>query len=170
MLKPAVFLDRDGVINKEKGYVYEISQFDWVDGAKEAIRYLNENNYHVFVVTNQSGIARGLYSAEDVNYLHKFINKELIKQDAYIDEFFISPYHPDFALKYKHLSHLRKPETGMLEAAEQKWRIKKDSSFMIGDKDIDIECAKNFGIKGHLFKGGNLLDFIKSYVDIKIKY
>lgn len=161
MLKPAAFFDRDGVINKDKGYVNKISEFEWVDGSKEAIKYLNENNYHVFVVTNQSGIARGLYSEEEVNYLHKFINNELNKKNAHIDEFFISPYHPDNTLEYKHLSHLRKPEIGMLEAAEKKWKIKKDNSFMIGDKDIDIECAENFGIRGHLFKDGNLLDFIK---------
>ena len=166
MLKPAAFFDRDGVINKDKDYVYKISEFEWIDGSKEAIKYLNEHNYHVFIVTNQSGIARGLYTEEEVKYLHKFINKELNKQNAHIDEFFISPYHPDNELEYRHLSHLRKPEIGMLEAAESKWRIKKNSSFMIGDKDIDIKCAKNFGIRGHLFKGGNLLDFIKSSENI----
>ena len=161
MLKPAAFLDRDGVINKEKDYVFRIQDFEWVDGSRESIKYLNDHNYHVFIVSNQSGIARGLYTEEDVIYLHKYINIELKKIDAHIDEFFISPYHPMYPDKFKNLIHLRKPNTGMLEIAESKWSIDKASSFLIGDKKIDIECAVNFGIKGYLFENGNLLDFIK---------
>tara|TARA_A100001011_G_C14273997_1_gene828290 strand:- start:898 stop:1398 length:501 start_codon:yes stop_codon:yes gene_type:complete len=160
MLKPAVFLDRDGVINKEKGYVYKISDFEWIEGSRESIKYLNENNYYVFIVTNQSGIARGLYDEKDVLDLHKYIKIELEKIDAYIDEFFISPYHPKCPNKFSELIHLRKPNTGMLEMAESKWPIEKKSSFLIGDKQTDIKCAENFGIRGHLFKHGNLLDFI----------
>ena len=103
MLKPAVFLDRDGVINKEKGYVYKISDFEWIEGSRESIKYLNENNYYVFIVTNQSGIARGLYDEKDVLDLHKYIKIELEKIDAYIDEFFISPYHPKCPNKFSEL-------------------------------------------------------------------
>ena len=66
MLRPAAFLDRDGVINKEKGYLYKIDDFEWIEGAKESIKYLNDNGYYVFVVTNQSGITKGYYSEEDV--------------------------------------------------------------------------------------------------------
>jgi len=166
MLKPAAFLDRDGVINKEKGYVYQVSDFFWVKGAKESIKYLNDNNFHVFVATNQSGIARGYYSERDVIRLHEYINNELKNIEAHIDEFFISPYHPDNADEYSHLAHLRKPETGMLDLAASKWPIDKSKSFLIGDKSIDIECAEKFCIKGYLFKNGNLLDFIKSSVNL----
>ena len=163
MLKPAVFLDRDGVINVEKGYIFKIQDFEWVDEAKKGIKYLNSNNYHVFVVTNQSGIARGYYSKEDVETLHNYINSELNKIDAHIDEFFYSPYHPEGIYKeYKALSHLRKPETGMLELAAKKWQIKKSKSFMIGDMPHDMECAERYGINGYLFKGGSLFDFIKN--------
>tara|TARA_B100001093_G_C26437918_1_gene846814 strand:- start:130 stop:630 length:501 start_codon:yes stop_codon:yes gene_type:complete len=161
MLKPAAFLDRDGVINKEKEYVYKIKDFEWIDGSQESIKFLNENNYHVFVVSNQSGIARGLYTEDDVLYLHKYINKMLRKIDAHIDEFFISPYHPIFPNKFKNLIHLRKPCIGMLELAESRWSIDKKNSFLIGDKITDIECATNYGIRSHLFNSGNLLDFIK---------
>lgn len=161
MLRPAVFLDRDGIINKEKGYVSKISDFEWIEGSKESIKFLNENNYHVFVVTNQSGIAKGYYLEEEVNLLHSYINKELSKQNSHIDEFFISPYHPDIPEKYTNLSHLRKPKIGMLLLAESKWQIDKDKSFLIGDQDTDIECAIQYGIRGYKFEGGNLLDFIR---------
>ena len=161
MLKPAAFLDRDGVINKEKGHLYKIDDFEWIEGAKESIKYLNDNDYYVFVVTNQSGIAKGYYNEKDVISLHNYINNELKSINAHIDEFFISPYHPDNTKDYSNLSHLRKPDTGMLESAATKWPIDKLKSFLIGDKDTDIECAESFLIRGHLYNSGNLLKFIK---------
>lgn len=166
MLKPAAFLDRDGVINKDKKYIYKIDDFEWIEGAKESIKYLNDKNFYVFIVTNQSGIARGYYNESDVNFLHKYINDELNNIDAHIDEFFISPYHPDNTNEYLHLSHLRKPKTGMLDLAASKWPIDKSRSFLVGDKSTDIECAEKFSIKGYLFTSGNLLDFIKLYENI----
>ena len=166
MLKPAVFLDRDGVLNKDKGYVYKVSDFEWVLDSKESIKFLNDRGYYVFVATNQSGIARGYYSEEDVNILHRYMNNELNVINAHIDEFFISPYHPDNSREYNDLSHLRKPDTGMLKLAEKNWSIDKSNSFLIGDKDTDIECAKKYGISGYLFKSGSLLEFIKNCKEI----
>lgn len=166
MLKPAAFLDRDGVINKEKEYLSKIDDFEWIEGAKESIKYLNDNDYYVFVATNQSGIARGYYTEKDVIFLHDYISNELKSINAHIDEFFFSPYHPNNTKEYLHLSHLRKPDIGMLDLAASKWNIDKKKSFLIGDKNTDIECAKNFSIRGHLFKDGNLLDFIKSSENI----
>ena len=161
MLRPAAFLDRDGVINKDKGYLYKIDDFEWIEGARESIKYLNDHGYYVFVITNQSGIAKGHYSEKDVTFLHDYINNELKSINAHIDEFFLSPYHPENTEDYLHLSHLRKPDTGMLDLAATKWPIDKSKSFLIGDKDTDIKCAENFLIRGHLFKNGNLLSFIK---------
>ena len=89
MKKPAVFLDRDGVLNKDKKYVHKISDFEWIEGAKQSIKLLNKKGYFIFVVTNQSGIARGFYSEEDVWHLHKYINIELSKIHAKIDDFFL---------------------------------------------------------------------------------
>ena len=162
MLKPACFLDRDGVINIDRGYVYKKEDFEWVSGAKEAIRYLNKQKYCVFIVTNQSGISRGLYTEKDVEILHNLINEDLKKENAFIDEFFYSPYHPDFPDRYNNLSNLRKPNVGMLELADKKWKIDKINSFLIGDKEIDLQCAKNFGIDGYIFKSGNLKKFIEN--------
>lgn len=169
MNNAAVFLDRDGVINKDNGYVYRIDDFIWINGAKEAIKFLKEKGFKIFVVTNQSGISRGFYDENDVDSLHKFINSELSKHETSIDEFFLSPYHPEVKnYKYDHLSHLRKPETGMLELACTKWQINKKYSFLIGDQKTDMLCARNFGIKGFLFEGGNLYDFVSKLVkDLK---
>ena len=149
MLKPAAFLDRDGVINIDKGYVSKIADFEWMNGAIDAIKLLNNNNFLVFVVTNQSGIARGYYSEEDVIALHMYIYIELEKKGTLIDDFFYSPYHPDFPNLFSELSSLRKPNTGMLEMAARKWSFDKSSSFLIGDKNSDLECANRFGIKGY---------------------
>ncbi len=160
--RPAAFLDRDGVLNVDKGYVYKIKDYDWIPGAKESIKYLNSLNYFVFIVSNQSGISRGYYSQKDLEILNNYINNDLAKVGAYIDEFFFSPYHPDYHSKFPHLSHLRKPNSGMLQLAFEKWNFDKNSSFMIGDSESDIKCAENFGIKSHLFKSGNLYSFIKN--------
>ena len=133
-MKPAVFLDRDGVINKNKGYTYQIKDFEWISGAKKAIKYFNKKNFYVFVVTNQSGISRGFFNENDLERLHSFICKDLKKEEALIDEFFYSPYHPDgISDKYDHLKSLRKPNTGMLELACAKWEIDIGKSIMIGD-------------------------------------
>ena len=162
MLKPAAFLDRDGVINVDKGYVYKIEEFEWINGAVDAIKLLAGNNFHVFVVTNQSGIARGYYTEQDVIALHKHINKELKRRGTLIDDFFYSPYHPDFPNLFSESSNLRKPNTGMLEMADNKWSFDKPNSFLIGDKNSDLECANRFGIKGYKFDSENLNLFIKN--------
>ena len=164
MRKPASFLDRDGVINVEKGYIYKISDFEWIAGAKNTIKRLNDNNFYVFVVTNQSGISKGLYTESDVAKLHEYINKELETIDAHIDDFFYSPYHPDFPDLYVDLSNLRKPDIGMLEMAEKKWDFDKSKSFLIGDKETDLNCADKYGIKGYLFESNNLENFIKKII------
>tara|TARA_Y100000768_G_C23906095_1_gene647608 strand:- start:493 stop:990 length:498 start_codon:yes stop_codon:yes gene_type:complete len=165
MSKPAIFLDRDGVINVDKKYVYKISDFEWIQGSKKAIKYIKDRNYYVFVVTNQSGITRGYYNERDVEILHNYINKELRKIDTQIDEFFYSPYHPEISnLKYENMQHLRKPNTGMLELAQKKWKFDKQNTLMIGDSASDMECAKNYGIKGLLFESGSLLEFIKRII------
>lgn len=166
MNKPAVFLDRDGVLNLDKGYVYKIEDFEWINGAKEAVKLLNSMNYYVFVVTNQSGIGRGYYTENDVNHLHAFMDNELRKIDASIDEFFYSPYHPDGKIKeYENFKNLRKPKTGMLELAQSKWNIIKEKSFMIGDMPHDLECAIKFGINGYMFKEDNLLSYVKKILN-----
>ena len=170
-IKPAVFFDRDGTLNIDKGYVYRTTDFKWNEGAREAIKYLNDKNYYIFVVTNQSGIGRGYFSENDVITLHNFIKKDLKSISAKIDDFFYSPYHPKgINNNYDHLSNLRKPKTGMLELAEQKWNIDKSKSFMIGDKESDVECGRNYGIKSFLFDNSQtkLDDLVVRIIEQKI--
>ena len=165
MIRPAVFFDRDGTLNVDKGYVYKISDFVWIDGAKDAIKYFNKKKYYVIVITNQSGLARNYYNEEDLIKLHNFMNSELKKESALIDDFFYSPYHPKISnKKYDKFKNLRKPDTGMLKLAEEKWNFSKKDSLVIGDNDTDVQCALNYGIKGHLFNTRNLFDFVRTII------
>ena len=159
-LRPALFLDRDGVINIDKGYVSQVSDFEWVDGAAEAISAFNQRNWLVFVVTNQSGIARGYYSEEDMQTLHRWMTAELEAKGANIDRIYHCPFHHEGEIqRYRKDSIDRKPKPGMLLQAMADYPVKRELSFLIGDKDTDIKAAHNAGVAGFLFKGGNLAEF-----------
>lgn len=164
-LNKAVFLDRDGVINKNSGYVTSINKFFWLKNVKLAIKLLNKKKYKVIVVTNQSGVARGFYSEKDVKKLHSWMNFELKKIDAKIDDFFYCPYHPRGIIKkYKRNSNLRKPNPGMILKAKKMYNIDLDQSFMIGDKNSDKICAKRANVK-FFYKRNNLLKDIKIIIN-----
>lgn len=155
--KPAVFFDRDGVLNEDIGYLYKKEDFKWVQGAIETIKYFNEHAYFVFVITNQSGVARGYYTEADVQKLHEWMNAELAKYDAHIDEFFYCPHHEKGIVKeYAYDCQCRKPKIGMLNKAFEKYAIDRENSIMIGDKQSDIECAENAGVLGIRFASGDL--------------
>ena len=160
----AAFLDRDGVINKNYGYVHNIEKFVWLKNVKKAIKFLNHKNYKVIVISNQSGVARKIFTEKDVNKLHKWMNSELKKINAKIDKFYFCPFHPKYGSKYyKKDSYLRKPNPGMLLKAIKKYNIQKRKSFMIGDSGSDQICAKRAGIK-FFFKKNNLLKDIKKII------
>ncbi|MBL7960382.1 HAD family hydrolase, partial [bacterium] len=128
----AVFIDRDGTLNVEKDYVYKIEDFEFIPGAKEAIRLLNEHHFKVIVISNQSGIARGYYTPNDVHLLHDYIQRELRKEKAQIDAFFYCPHHPDGTVdEFRKLCDCRKPSPGMILQAEQKLNIDLQSSYVI---------------------------------------
>lgn len=159
--RPAAFLDRDGVLNVDKGYVCKASDFVWIDGAPEAVRYANESGFVVIVVTNQSGIARGYYEEKDVQALHSWMNEDLEKQGAKIDAFYYCPYHPEGTVpNYRRHSDFRKPGPGMIFQAISEWGIDKTRSFLIGDKDKDILAAERAGLRSSLFHGENLYDLM----------
>lgn len=161
-VKPAVFLDRDGVLNIDSGYVYEISKFQWAEGALEAVKLLHLAGYYVFVVTNQSGIGRGLYSEVQFNELTHWIHEQVEIHGGLITATYFCPHHPTEGLGvYRKICLCRKPKTGMLKMAFENWPISKSESVLIGDKTSDLECAQNFGIRGILFEGGNLETFVK---------
>lgn len=163
--RPAVFFDRDGVLNVDKGYVYRWEDFVWIPGAIETIRYFNEQGYLTFVVTNQSGIARGYYTEDDLHHLHARMNLELQSHGAHIDAFYFCPHHPDALLeKYRGECDCRKPQAGMIRKALREWPVDTEASFLVGDKISDIEAAKTSGITGYLFTGRNLCQFLKENV------
>lgn len=160
--RPAAFLDRDGILNEDIGYAHRPDQIIWTPGAMEAVRLLNENQFQVFVVTNQAGIARGLYTEEHVNRLHEWMNRELGRHGARIDDFRFSPFHPEFDDgRFSHIAHWRKPEPGMLMDLMGAWPVQVERSFMIGDRESDVQAAHAAGVRGYLFAGGNLRDKIQ---------
>lgn len=168
MKAKAVFLDRDGVINVDVAYLYKIEDLRWIDGALQAIAYLTVQGYKVFIVTNQSGIARGYYTVEDMKKLHDFMQQKIISAGGSIEKIYYCPHHPEGSInEYTGLCECRKPKPGMLLKAMQEYSIDMEQSFLIGDSRRDIEAAEAAGIRGYLFKGGSLLDFVKNILQHK---
>ena len=161
----AAFFDRDGVLNVDKSYLYKIEDLEWIDGAKEALAYLTQQGYTVFVVTNQSGIARGYYTVDDMNKLHEFMAQQVAAAGGKIEKFYYCPHLPEGKIaEYAVECDCRKPKPGLILRAFEEYGIDKDAAFLIGDKPRDVESAEAAGIKGYLFTGGNLLNFVKETV------
>ena len=153
MSTPAIFLDRDGTINVEKNYLYHTKDWEWIPRAIEAIKLSNEKGFFVVVLTNQAGIARGLYSTKDVDILHSFVSKQLRLYGAKIDKFYFCPHHPNYGEKER--CNCRKPMPGMLLEATKDLNIDLNKSWIIGDKISDIEAGKNLNLKSILVLTGH---------------
>lgn len=153
-MRGAAFLDRDGTINVEKEYLYQTKNFEFIPGAIEAIRLLNNAGVLVVVVTNQSGVARGYYSEDDVENLHRYIAAELKLSGAHIDGWVYCPHHPDGRGSYSLPCNCRKPLPGMLHEAARRYKIDLNKSTMIGDKRADIEAGVAAGCNTILVRTG----------------
>ncbi len=159
-MRPAVFFDRDGVLNEDDGYAFEPNKIRWIEGAQEAIRAANKAGYFVFVVTNQSGVARGLYDEGHVQALHRWMSDELAKIGARIDAYEYCPHHPEGIAPYRRICNCRKPEPGMINVLLRRFPVDVKNSFLIGDKQSDLQAARAAGLVGHLFQGANLEAFV----------
>lgn len=164
--RPAIFFDRDGVLNQDTGYTHKIEDFRWIDGAPQAIRVLNDLGWYVFVITNQSGVARGFYKEEDVLLLHKWMNEDLRRNGAHIDDFRYCPHHINGTVgEYAKACDCRKPEPGMILALLDQWPVDRRHSIIIGDKESDLAAAAAAGIKGVIFSGGDLVQLILDTIE-----
>lgn len=147
--RPAIFLDRDGVLNEDLGYVGTRERFFWRPGAMTMVKSFNDAGYLVFVVTNQSGVARGKFAEADVAALHDIMAEDLTRLGAHIDDIRYCPYHEDGTVAaYAIRSKWRKPEPGMLLDLMLHWPVDKDRSFMVGDSDSDMVAAARAGVTG----------------------
>ncbi len=158
MRRPALFLDRDGVLNEDIGYPHRVEDLRWTPGAREAVRLANEAGWWVFVATNQSGVARGLFGPEAVAAFHAAMAEQLAEAGARIDAFYSCPFHPDAVRpQWRHPDHPdRKPNPGMLLRAMAEHPVDRAGSVMIGDKPSDLEAARRAGVRGVAYDGGDL--------------
>lgn len=160
--QPAVFLDRDGTLNHDIGYLYRIADFRWLPGAVNAIRALNRSGYYVFVVTNQSGVARGLYDETAIRDLHDWMNIELRAAGARIDDIRYCPHHPEASVAtYRTVCSCRKPAAGMLLELMRAWPIVREGSIMIGDRESDAAAGEAAGIASAVVAPGKLESFVE---------
>ncbi len=154
-MKQAVFLDRDGVICEDKHYIHRKEDFILLSGVAEAIRLLNQQGYRVIVVTNQSGIARGLYSFQVMESLHEHMLKLLSKEKASIDKIYCCPHHPRGVIQeYRRSCPCRKPSPGMLYQAQKDFNLDLSTCYLVGDKTTDIQTGINAGCKTIMVETG----------------
>lgn len=160
-----VFLDRDGVVNFEPGhYTTNVDDFIINKGIVESVKLLNDNGFLVIVISNQGGIAKGLYAEKDVLEMHDKLCQELSKDSAKIDDFYFCPHHDSIS---KCLC--RKPQSLLLEKAIAVYNVDVEKSVMIGDSPRDIEAAKKCGVKGVLIKSNqNILDICKTIINTSL--
>ncbi len=162
LTRPALFLDRDGVINIDHGHVGTLDRWEWIDGALEAIRLATRSGRHVFIVTNQSGVARGLYDEAAVRGLMAWVAEQARQVGGTVDDFRFCPHHPETgAAPYRVVCDCRKPAPGMLRDLIRAWNVDPSRCLMIGDKNTDIDAARGAGIPARLFPGGRLDSFLQ---------
>nr|WP_226375785.1 D-glycero-beta-D-manno-heptose 1,7-bisphosphate 7-phosphatase [Pantoea stewartii] len=144
---PAIFLDRDGTLNVDHGYVHEIDHFQFIDGVIESLQQLKKMGFALVVVTNQSGIARGMFSEDQFMQLTEWMDWSLADRDVDLDGIYFCPHHPDATVEaYRQQCDCRKPQPGMLLAAQEELHIDMAASYMVGDKLEDMQAAQAAGV------------------------
>lgn len=163
--RPALFLDRDGVLNHDDHYVGSPDRLRWMGGAADAVRLANQLGIYVFVVTNQAGVAKGHYGEADVLALHQWMATQLRQEGASIDDWRYCPFHPDATVAaYAGPHPWRKPAPGMLNDLMAHWPVNRNHSLLVGDQPTDLAAAAAAGIAAVAFGGGNLHQFLLSHL------
>ena len=160
--KRLVLLDRDGVLNVDRGWVHSPEQFEWLPGAVAAVKSLNDAGALVVVVTNQAGIARGLYSEGEYRAFERWIADRLAEAGAHLDAVYHCPHHPtEGTSELTRVCDCRKPAPGMIEAALEEFGTVRERAIFIGDSDKDLEAAQNARIRGVRYTGGDLAGLVQ---------
>jgi D-glycero-D-manno-heptose 1,7-bisphosphate phosphatase len=158
-VRRAVFLDRDGTLNIEKDYLYRVADFEFIPGVPQALKLLQDAGFLLVVVTNQSGVARGYYSLEDVALLHQYMRRELLKFGVELDGIYVCPHHPTLGHPpYRVACGCRKGAPGLLLQAAQELKIDLSRSFMVGDKLSDFEAGTKAGCNALLVASGHAVE------------
>ena len=144
---PAIFLDRDGTLNVDHGYVHEIDNFQFIDGTIEALQELKKMGFALVVVTNQSGIARGMFTEDQFMTLTEWMDWSLADRDVDLDVIYFCPHHPEGSVEaYRQQCDCRKPQPGMLLSAQEELDIDMASSYIVGDKVEDMLAGQAAGV------------------------
>lgn len=155
-MQPAIFLDRDGTIIEDVGYASTPEQLRFIPGSIEAIQQLNTAGYKVIVITNQSGVARGLLSEDMLQTIDKIIRKQVLSGGGHIDDIYYCPHHPDHGVyPYRQACECRKPHPGLIKKATAAHHLDLSASFLVGDKASDVETGKRAGVRTVLVETGH---------------
>ena len=155
-------LDRDGVLNVDRTYLHRAEDVEWMPGSLEALAWLKDRGYQVAVVTNQSGVARGYFAEADVVKLHAWMQAEVKKAGGEIAAFYYCPHLPGAPVqRYDVDCACRKPRPGMVLQALHDFAVQPEHAFLVGDSPRDVEAAEAAGVRGFLYSGGSLLEFVR---------
>lgn len=166
--RPAVFFDRDGTINADEGYTVRPDDLVFLPGAVAAVKRVNDLGWYAFLVTNQSGVARGLFTEGDVQAFHAHMQNQLRAAGAHLDDIRYCPHHPDGTVApYARACACRKPRPGMLLDLMAAWPVLREQSLLVGDADTDMQAAHGAGLRGIRYDGGNLDDLLAAHLPPK---
>jgi len=162
----AVLFDRDGTLNVDTGYLFKTEEFRWMPEAPSALAWLKQQGCNIYVITNQSGIARGYFTVQDMENLHNFMNDDLRHEGVEIKKFYYCPHLPEGSVaEYAGECDCRKPKPGLVLNCLKENNLQPEDCILIGDKQRDLECAAAAGVKGYLYQGGSLFNFVKRIID-----